>query len=208
MTKLLRKKLLLALTVVAVLAGATTAVVVAAQPGSPSHKRAGTLASAASYLGVSETRLRSEVRSGRSLAQIADATPGRSAAGLVAAVEAADRARLASAAATLPARVRAEVDRVPGGEHTLLAAAASYLGVSRAQLRRELRSGKTLAQVAAASAGKSASGLVAALVAARKGNIEAEVKAGVITQARANVLLAKLNRRVNAQVQRARRTHG
>ena len=47
-----------------------------------------------------------------------------------------------------------------------LAAAAAYLGISQAGLQTKLRAGSTLAQVAAATAGKSKAGLVAALVAA------------------------------------------
>ena len=52
-----------------------------------------------------------------------------------------------------------------------LAAAAAYLGISPAQLTGELSSGKTLAQIADASAGKSAAGLTEALVAARKARL-------------------------------------
>ncbi len=47
-----------------------------------------------------------------------------------------------------------------------LATAASYLGVSSDQLAQELRSGKTLAELAAATPGKSRAAMVAALVAA------------------------------------------
>src|SRR5215471_16716040 len=49
----------------------------------------------------------------------------------------------------------------PGGE---LEAAASYLGITTQQLLTDLRSGKTLAQIADGTSGKSAAGLVQALV--------------------------------------------
>src|ERR1700694_3173358 len=47
-----------------------------------------------------------------------------------------------------------------------LATAASYLGVSTDQLTQELRSGKTLAELADATAGRSKAGMIGALVAA------------------------------------------
>jgi hypothetical protein len=49
----------------------------------------------------------------------------------------------------------------PGG----LEAAASYLGTTADALRAQLQSGKTLAQIADATSGKSAQGLIDALVA-------------------------------------------
>ena len=52
----------------------------------------------------------------------------------------------------------ARIASPPRAESRELAAAAGYLGVSAAQLAGELRSGKTLAEVADASAGKSAAG--------------------------------------------------
>jgi hypothetical protein len=206
-----KRKLLLALAACAVLAGATTAVVMAAQPSSRSSSaahphRGGLLASAAGYLGVTPAQLRSELRSGRSLAEIANATTGKSAAGLIAAVEAAQHAKLAALAASVPARVTAEVN-APRHRNRRLAAAAGYLGISAAQVRSELRSGHTLAQLAAASPGRSQAGLVEALVAARKTALAAEVTAGAITQAQANAITGKLARRVSAQVTRVHHTH-
>ena len=62
--------------VLAVLAGATTAIVMAAQPSHHGHRS--TLATAAGYLGVSQQQLRSELSSGKSLAQIANSTSGKS----------------------------------------------------------------------------------------------------------------------------------
>ena len=186
MSRRLKRKLMIGVAVVAVLAGGTTAVVMAAQPASHHHTR-GALAAAAAYLGSSPAQLRSELRSGKSLAQIADATSGKSEAGLIAALEAAGKQKLAADAANLPSRITAEVDRIGlptgrrgrarghglagrrvAGRRRALAAAAGYLGVSTAQLRGDLRSGQTLAHVANTTAGKSQAGLVQALVAARK----------------------------------------
>ncbi len=168
---------------------------------------------------MSPTQLRSELRSGKSLAQIADATSGRSEAGLIAALEAAGRERLSAAAAKLPSVITAEVDRAGGptgasasgrprrGHARALSAAAGYLGVSAAQLRGELRSGKTLAQIANATSGRSEAGLVQALVAARKASLATRVSAGKITQAQANAALPKLAARVTAEVNRVRPQH-
>src|SRR5207302_1593027 len=134
------------------------------------------LSTAAGYLGISTAQLAGKLSSGQSLAEIAAATPGRSAAGLIEALVTAKRAALAAIAAKLPKRVRAEVER-PGGPrraaalarargaahrarhharvpaHRLIAtpgfrAAASYLGMSSAQLQSELGSGRSLAAIA------------------------------------------------------------
>jgi hypothetical protein len=213
MTRRLKRKLMIGIAVVAVLAGVTAAVVMAAQPAKHHHGN-GQLATAAGYLGASPTQVRSELRSGKSLAQIADATAGRSEAGLIAALEAAGREKLSAAAAKLPSLITAEVDRAggptgarasgrpQGGHGRALTAAASYLGVGAAQLRGELRSGKTLTQIADATSGKSEAGLVQALLAARKTALASRVSAGKITQAQANAILPKLVARVSAQVNR------
>lgn len=55
------------------------------------------LTAAAKYLGISEATLRSDLASGKSLSQIASTTSGKSAAGLKAAIIAAEKTRLAGA---------------------------------------------------------------------------------------------------------------
>jgi hypothetical protein len=85
----------------------------------------------------------------------------------------------------------------PGfGEHVGVAfgldAAASYLGLSAAQLRTDLESGKTLAQVAAAQ-GKSADGLKQALVADARSHLEQAVEDGRITVAQEQQMLNDLS---------------
>jgi hypothetical protein len=84
----------------------------------------------------------------------------------------------------------------PGGH---LDAAAAYLGVPATQLRTQLESGKTLAAVAKAE-DKTADGLVAALVADEKKELSAAVKAGRLTQAQADELLAGAEERFTALV--------
>lgn len=71
------------------------------------------------------------------------------------------------------------------------AAAASYLGISTDELRSELQSGKTLAQVATAH-GKTADGLVGALVAAAKQRLDQAVSSGRLTSAQEQAMLDRL----------------
>jgi len=56
--------------------------------------RAGLTTAAAQYLGISEASLRADLKGGKSLAAIATATPGKSSAGLSAAIIAAETTRL------------------------------------------------------------------------------------------------------------------
>src|SRR5690242_5899958 len=49
--------------------------------------------------------------------------------------------------------------------------ATAYLGLTRRQVSEQLRSGKTLAEIAAATPGKSEAGLVAAIVTAVKAKL-------------------------------------
>jgi hypothetical protein len=92
----------------------------------------------------------------------------------------------------------------PGGPHGGFAggldAAATYLGVTEAQLRTELQNGKTLADVAKATQGKSVDGLVAAMVDAATTKLDAAVKAGTITQSQADTMKADLESHVTDMV--------
>lgn len=85
----------------------------------------------------------------------------------------------------------------PGGSFTV---ASSYLGISQAQLLTDIRSGKTLAQIANSTSGKSAGGLIVAMVAAQKSQLDAAVKSGRITQAMADQIEANLKSRVTQMV--------
>jgi len=87
------------------------------------------------------------------------------------------------------------------GDHGLhgLDAAASYLGLSESQLRSQLESGKTLAQVAKAQ-GKSVDGLVAALKADLKQHLDRAVADGRLTQAQEDQILANADQRLTQLV--------
>lgn len=84
-----------------------------------------------------------------------------------------------------------------------LAAAAKYIGVSRAQLLSDLRGGKTLAQVAQ-SHGKSVSGLEQAIVAAQKSRLNHAVTLGYLTKAQEQRALSLLTRGIADLVVHAR----
>lgn len=71
------------------------------------------------------------------------------------------------------------------------AAVASYLGLTADELRAQLRSGKTLAEIAAAQ-GKSVDGLESAVLAAAKARLDQAVAAGTLTAAQEQTRLANL----------------
>ena len=83
----------------------------------------------------------------------------------------------------------------PHGMHGL-AAAAEYLGLTEAQLRTQLESGKSLADVAKAQ-GKSVDGLRKALIADVKAKLDQAVKDGKITAAQADEMLARFEDHVD-----------
>jgi hypothetical protein len=89
-----------------------------------------------------------------------------------------------------------------GGPHAFLHgldAAAAYLGLTDAQLRTKLESGKSLAQIAKAQ-GKSVDGLKAALVKDAKTKLDAAVKTGRLTAAEEQRILSELEEHVGELV--------
>jgi D-Tyr-tRNAtyr deacylase len=141
----------------------------------------GDLAAASTYLGISQSDLQADLQKGETLAQVANATSGKSASGLIAALVADARSRGATDP-DLTAHITALVNGTAppggpgrGGPGPELSTAAGYLGISEATLRSDLESGKTLAQIADATNGRSASGLIDALVAADRTRITALV---------------------------------
>jgi len=214
------RTIMLAAAALAVIAGVILAVT------RPAHRitarsvgtHVGTLSStdvnaAAAYLGLDSSKLRAELRSGGTLAAVAQSTPGRTTAGLAAALAAAKathtrealKAGTLSAAAaqaqlsTVGARARAELQRrrPAAGLNGALAPAARYLHISRAELRAQTLAGDSLAEIAERRKGRSAAGLIAALVHARNAAITAAVSAGDLTHAEAAELRATLRRRMS-----------
>jgi hypothetical protein len=183
----------------------------------------GELALAADYLDITRTQLQKELQSGRTLAQIADATSGKSASGLVDAIASARAVPLSATAraqglsqareqrrlARLRRRIKSQVnrsDRRTSRSQTRppVDLAAAYLGVSAQALRGELASGRSLARIAAATPGKSAGALIDALVSARTAAIKAAAASGKIAQATATALLSTVRQDITGEVDRTR----
>lgn len=84
---------------------------------------------------------------------------------------------------------------LPFGPFATLDAAASYLGLTEAQLRSALENGKTLAEVAK-SRDKSVDGLVQALLDAAKQRLDDAVAAGRLTKSQEQSILSDLRSRI------------
>jgi hypothetical protein len=85
--------------------------------------------------------------------------------------------------------------RGAGPFHAKFEAAARYLGLTQAQLREELRDGKTLVQVAR-DRDKSVDGLVDALVAEAEKKLDQAVEAGRLSEAEKREMLSGLRERI------------
>ena len=162
---------------------------------------------AATYIGITEAQLRTELGTDKSLADVAIAH-GKTRDGLIAALTAAQQQEIATlvdqkgiGARPNPANGygpgpgfgRGPGDRVTGDS---LAAAATYLGTTTSDLQTKIRAGQTLAQIANATAGKSRDGLFNALVADATAKIDAAQKAGTITADQATQLKSNLSTRL------------
>jgi predicted DNA-binding protein (UPF0251 family) len=188
------------------------------------HLEAG-LEDAAAYLGLSEDALMEQLRSGKSLADVAKAQD-KSVDGLVDVLVKEEKARLDQAvkdgrltdaqrdqiAANLEKKVTAIVNAQPPsldfkfGRGSFLPSrganldeAATYLGLSEDALEQQLRDGKTLADVAKAQ-GKSVDGLVDALVADEKKELQEAVDDGRLTDAQRDRIVQGLEQGVTAFV--------
>ena len=180
-------------------------------------------AAIASYLGLTPAQLRQQLRAGKTLAQIAVAQ-GKSVAGLEDAIykdvqthldQAVAKGRLTSAQEqAMLAELKAHLDDIvnhsgpPAGARGARAphfgaAVASYLGLTRTELRTQLRSGKSLAQIATAQ-GKTVAGLKAAILAAAKTRLDKAVTTGKLTAAQEQTLLDKLAAHIDDLVNRTR----
>ena len=159
------------------------------------------ITAAAEYLGMTTAQLRTQLASGKTLSDVANATSGKSAAGLSGALSSALQTKLAAAVAAgkistaaeqkieaafakrLPTLLNRTWDRAAVERAWVLKTSAEYLGMTTAQLRTQLASGKTLSDVANATSGKSASGLASALSTAMQTRLGKAVAAGQISTA-------------------------
>ena len=85
--------------------------------------------------------------------------------------------------------------------HGVFLAAADYLGLTPRQLFQQLRSGKSLAEIAVAQ-GKTVDGLKSAILAAVKARVDRVVAAGRITSAQEQTFLGKVQARLDTFVNR------
>jgi hypothetical protein len=180
------------------------------------------LTPAASFLGIPVSTLITDLNGGKSLAQEAIAK-GKTATDLINAIVAAEKtvldnekaagwitdAQETSLVNALTQQITDLVDNGPPIPPTqkpgLLQTAADYLGISLTQLQSDLQSGKTLAdEVTAVGNGKTVDGLVQALVAQVKTNLDTVVSAGTITAAQEGTLLANATKRFTNLVNNAK----
>jgi hypothetical protein len=181
------------------------------------------LSSASVYIGLDKAAIVAQLKAGKSLSEVAVAQ-GKTEAGLVAALVAPAKLKLdaAVAAGRLTAereasfltRLQEKVTKIvqrkvtPKEERTgkirisaqaILQPALAYLGLDLKALVAQVVSGKSLADVAVAQ-GKTASGLVDAIVASVKTKLDAQVAAGKLTAAQEADFLGKLQTSVTAFV--------
>lgn len=160
------------------------------------------LATAATYIGITEAELRTELQTGKTLAEVAVAH-GKTRDGLIAALSAEATKQITTAVDQPGTMFTDRGARVgPGGARGVMngiAAAAAYIGTSEADLRTKLQAGQTLAQIATA-AGKTRDGLIAAMIADGNAKIDAAVAAGTITAAQATEKKAALTAHVALEV--------
>ncbi len=186
-----RRKLVVGAASVLAAAGGGAAVA-ASQDGSPSAESNAIIDDAAAQLGISPSKLSDALKKA-----LGDRVDAAVAAGRLTKEE----------GDALKARIQSDAFPLllgpPGGlghfghfgHFAGLDAAASYLGLTEAQLRSELASGKSLAQVARDHS-KSVEGLVSALVDAEKKELAEAVASGRIAKAQEDELLAGLKNRI------------
>jgi hypothetical protein len=170
-------------------AGGAAAAVAASQNSSPSEESKAIIDDAAGQLGIPSDKLTNALKKA-----LADRVDAAVAAGHLTKAE----------GDALKARIQADDFPIIGGLHRAfghfgflgrLDAAASYVGLTRAELRTELENGKTLAQIAK-DHGKSVDGLIDTLVASAKQKLDHAVAAGRLTKAEETQMLAALKDRI------------
>ena len=169
------------------------AAVAASQDSSPSSESKAVIDDAAKQLGIPSSKLSEALKQA-----LSDRVDAAVAAGRVTKAE----------ADALKARIQSNDFPLFGGPHRglghfgfigRLESAAGYIGITEAQLRTELESGKSLAQVASAH-DKSVDGLIDALVAAAKEKLDDAESAGRLTKTQETEMLSVLRDRITSAV--------
>jgi hypothetical protein len=215
-----RRRIVVAMTSAALVIGVGTGVATAAHknvskagansgqgPGGPPGA-----AAIATYLGLTNDQIRTQLASGKTLAQIATAQ-GKTVSGLEDAIVADAKTHLDAAVtagkltadqeSTMLARLKSHVDELvnstgppaggrggPGGGPATQAI-ATYLGLTSDQIGTQLQAGKTLADIATAQ-GKTVGGLEDAIVADAKTHLDAAVAVGKLTADQESTMLANI----------------
>ena len=161
------------------------------------------MTAAATYIGITPADLKTQLAAGKSLADIAVAN-GKTRDGLIAALTAAEQQSISTFVDQKGTAFPGGPNGGPGSsgpgrgrgfgfpfgfgaQGDPLAAAASFLGTTSADLKSKMQGGQTLAQIATA-AGKTRDALIQALVADATTKIEAAKTAGTLTAAQATQL--------------------
>jgi AraC-like DNA-binding protein len=188
-----KRKLMLG--VAALVAAAGGGVAIAASDSSPSQENQAILDSVAKQLGISSSKLSDALK--KALGERVDAAV---AAGRLSKEQAeALKDRINSGGSPL---FGGSLHGRGLGHHGFLGkldAAADYLGLTESQLRTQLESGKSLAQIAQAQ-GKTVDGLVDVLVNEAKKHLDAAVSAGRLTRGQADEMLENLRAGITTAV--------
>jgi hypothetical protein len=188
-------KIKLGVVVAVVLAVATGGVAIAAtDPWDPKEESQAVIDDAAQQLGVEPSALSDALK--QALKNRIDAAV---AAGRLSEAEGAQLKEAIDSNEVLPFGFLGPKGVGPDLDHFgpfgVLATVSEYLGISGAELRSQLESGKTLAQIAKAE-GKSVEGLVQALLDDADAKLDAAVDAGKLTQAEAEKIRADWKERI------------
>ena len=169
------------------------------------------LSPAASFLGISVSTLAADLKGGKTLSQEATAK-SRTAADLITAIvnsektvldaensagwitDAQETSVLSHLTTQITTLVNAGPPVPPTPKPGPLDAAAAYLGATVSELQTDLQAGKTLASEVTSP--KTVDGLVAAMTAQAKTNLDSAVTAGTTTAAQEQTLLANITTRV------------
>ncbi|RIV17513.1 hypothetical protein D2Q93_15255 [Alicyclobacillaceae bacterium I2511] len=207
------KKVLMGSTVLAVTLGMGSIVAFAGTNSTTQHVGGpggfggpgGMLTTAAKALNLSTSTLQTDLKSGKTLAQVASAQ-GVSTATLISDLEAAQQSQMATQVSnfvngTHPKQGGPGVGgmRGPGGfggPGGMLTTAAKELNVSASTLQSDLKSGKTLAQIASAQ-GVSTATLISDLEAAQQSNLSSLVSSGKITSTQEQQMLSRMATQVS-----------
>jgi hypothetical protein len=194
MKSLLSKKLVIVGVCVAVLGGGAVAVAATRTSPSPGVGRKAYLDDLAKRLNVSPETLSAAAMAARDEQIEAAVASGRITAAQAAALK--KRAERPGSAALLA---------VGAGVHPATAVAAAYLGIKASALRSDRRAGRSLAQIASSTPGKSVEGLKTALASADTQRVKAAENAGVITSQQEQQRVSEIPGRVERQITRTAR---